>query len=135
MSSKKMHGDVMITLSMMTGQTIHVSEDEIVRVTDALPTDSGQRTYIHGPTDAAIVTSGDAQALLARIDPGGAFVKLTRPEGSRVWIRSATVSAVRGPLPHETPSPGTVNAVAIAAGANVMVRESVDAVLTAIGWA
>jgi hypothetical protein len=58
-------------------------------------------TCVFGITPAWLKISEGAEDFLARIGLSADFVRLTRPDGSPIWLCAADVSSLRAPLPGE----------------------------------
>ncbi|MEC4594079.1 MULTISPECIES: hypothetical protein [Nitrospirillum] len=116
----------MAEIKTSAGTTIHI---------DA----GGISTLVGGPSGTALgglaegVTTAEApDALLARLDLVQDFARLTRPDGSALWVRGSAVSLLRPPLPTETPPGGTGKATLLVGGSHQTVAEDVAAVLAAV---
>jgi len=70
-----------------------------------------------------LVTAADAATLAGRLAIDPPLAKLTRPDMTPVWIKGASVTAIRAPLPTERQGPGAVNAVVILGDLHQAVHE------------
>jgi hypothetical protein len=66
-------------------------------------------------------------AFLARLGITAKFAKLTRPNGSPVWVSGAAVSSARAPLPDEYV--GGINAVLFTGSLTQGIKESLVAAI------
>ncbi|HVJ51417.1 MAG TPA: hypothetical protein VM689_03100 [Aliidongia sp.] len=118
----------MITITTLDGHEVDVAPEAIDRIFGPYPHDVGPHTYVHGATSGTLVTAEAPDALIGRL--GTQFAKLTRPDGSPVWLAPKACSSVRAPLPGEF-DPAT-HAVVTVGGAVQAVQETVAAVEAAL---
>ncbi|MEA1672406.1 hypothetical protein [Nitrospirillum sp. BR 11163] len=116
----------MAEIKTSAGTTIHI---------DA----GGISTLVGGPSGTALgglaegVTTAEApDALLARLGLAQDFARLTRPDGSALWVRGVAVSLLRPPLPTEIVPGGTAKATLLVGGSHQTVAEDVANVLAAV---
>jgi hypothetical protein len=85
------------------GRRIGFDPAAIVAIADHDPDTGAAVTCIYGlsPPWGFIRISESVAAFLARLGLASWFVKLTRPNGSPVWINAAAVFLLRKPLPDE----------------------------------
>jgi hypothetical protein len=90
-------------LTTTDGRRIGFDPGAIVAIADRDPDTGAAVTCIYGlsPPSAFIRISEPVGAFLARLSIVSWFVKLTRPDGSPVWINAAAVILLRKPLPGE----------------------------------
>ncbi|HEV2444160.1 MAG TPA: hypothetical protein VGT07_16670 [Steroidobacteraceae bacterium] len=88
---------------------------------------------IYGLDADWVNVSESADALLQRLSLASSFVKLTRPDGSPVWINSKSVSVVRQPLPDDLEYAPQVHSVIFAGTLKQALCESLDQVRQALG--
>ena len=85
-----------------------------------------------GPGPAPIATNEAAASLVARLRRTKALATLTRPNGTAVWIKGATVTLVRPPIVGEIPPGEHVGAILWAGGQHQAVEEDVQTVRAAV---
>lgn len=90
-------------------------------------------TVIYGLAPGRVRVNETVDTLFQRLRLGAAFAKLTRPDGSAVWIQGKAVQVARQPLPGEYAA--GVNSVIFAGAFTQAVRESLDQVKQAIDGA
>jgi hypothetical protein len=83
------------------GRRIGFDPAAIIAIADRDPDTGAAVTCIYGSPWAFIRISESVGAFLARLGIASWFVKLTRPDGSPVWINAAAVFLLRKPLPGE----------------------------------
>jgi hypothetical protein len=90
-------------LTTTDGRRIGFDPGAIVAIANRDPDTGVAVTCIYGlsPPAAFIRISESVGTFLARLDIASWFVKLTRPDGSSVWINAAAVILLRKPLPGE----------------------------------
>src|ERR1700756_2477899 len=103
----------MIAIRALNGTEIEVNQDAITLIAGPYPHDVGPHTYVHGVDRGVLVTAEKAAALVARLGVDPPLVKLTRPDGSPVWVKRSAVSAIRPPLATEQQGGGAVQAVLV----------------------
>lgn len=99
------------------GQRMGFDPAAIIAIADRDPYTGAAVTCIYGlspPPWAFLKISESVGTFLARLGVAGWFVKLTRPDGSPVWINAAAVFLLRKPLPGEYPA--DAKAVVFASG-------------------
>ena len=116
----------MIAIRALDGAEILVSEDAVTLVAGPYPHDVGPHTYVHGVERGVLVTAEDARALAARLRVDPPLVRLTRPDGSPVWIKKSAVTVIRPPLATEQPAGAVARAVVIVGGLHQAIREDVQ---------
>ena len=100
----------MVVVRTLDGQDINVNEKAITVVAGPYPHDVGPHTYIYGSTHSVLITNEPVDILVARLGVNPPLARLTRPDGSPVWVNGSAVSSVRGSVPSEQ-GVGQVNAV------------------------
>ncbi|TWB24661.1 hypothetical protein FBZ89_101287 [Nitrospirillum amazonense] len=129
----------MAEIKTSAGTTIHIDAGGITTLVGGPPgtasggTASGA-TALDGLAEG-VTTAEAPDALLARLGLTPDFARLTRPDGSALWVRGAAVSLLRQPLPTETPPGGTGKATLLVGGAHQTVAEDIAAVLAAVNAA
>ncbi len=105
----------MASLTTIDGTEFHFDPSALLAVADHAA-DSGEAvTTVYGLTAGWLETRERADGLLQRIGASGTFAKLTRPDGSAVWVNCKVVSVVRpsteeeDPAAHAVVSVGTLN--------------------------
>jgi len=87
-------------------------------------------TCVYGIIENVLRISESVESLMTRLRITDNFAKLTRPNGSPVWINEAAVSSIRAPLPNEFVA--GVNTVVFVAGLAQGVAEPPQDVTTSI---
>jgi hypothetical protein len=94
----------MVQIVATTGGTITVPDNAINIVTGPYPGDPSPKSYIRGNFGPGAVDSNeDASHLVARLQV--TLAKLTRPNGTPVWVKVAAITLLRYPLDTKIPSP------------------------------
>ncbi|MBB6252836.1 hypothetical protein [Nitrospirillum iridis] len=114
----------MAEIKTTAGTVVHVDAGGISVLT------LGTGGTVLGGLGEQVTTAEAPEALLARLSLTKGFARLTRPDGSALWVKGAAVSLVREPLATEVPPDGTVKAVVLAGG-HYAVSEDVR---TAMAW-
>lgn len=84
-------------LTTIDGTTITFNSDAVAVVTDH--DERGQPvTCVYGITKAELQMRESVPDFLGRLGISQAFAKLTRPNGTPVWINGKAVSSIRSPL-------------------------------------
>lgn len=122
----------MADITALDGTVLLINDDSVVLVAGPFPGDATTRSYVSGPVPAAIATNEDAAALVARLHPQVPFARLTRPNGTAVWIKGGAVSMIRRPIAGETPPNEKVGAVIFLGALHQAVAEDVRAAQVAI---
>ena len=121
----------MAQVTTTSGYVVHFDPEAIVLVTaDGA---GGQGSALAGVLEGLLHTTGAPAQLLQDLGIASSFVRLTRPDGSSVWLKASAVSAVRVPLQQEYPA--AVNAVIRIGGATQGVGEGVQAVVDSVNQA
>jgi len=92
----------MITIKSLDGKDLHINENAISMISGGAHTNI---FTLDGPKHA---TAESPQALVNRL--GVHFAKLTRPDGSPVWVKPSAVNVIREPISTEMQG-NKVNAV------------------------
>ncbi|TWB35793.1 hypothetical protein [Nitrospirillum pindoramense] len=116
----------MAEIRTSAGITIHIDAGNIGTLT------GGPGGTMLAGLGEAVTTAEAPDALLLRLGLGADFARLTRPDGSPLWVRGSSVSLVRPPLPTEIPPGGTAKATLVVGGGHQTVAEDVAAVLSAV---
>jgi len=117
----------MIAIRALDGTDVFVNEDAVTLVVGPYPHDVGPHTYVHGVDRGVLVTAENAAALVIRLAVNPPLAKLTRPDGTPVWIKRSAVSDVRAPLATEQLAGALVKAVVVVGGLHQAVCEDVRA--------
>ncbi len=113
--------------SLEGGRALEVEDAAISALAGPRRRDVGHHTYVFGATPAPLATAEPIESLLARLNPRPPFAKLTRPDGTPIWVRGASITAIRPPLDVERPDPPAVVKLGIAfGGAHQAIREDLD---------
>jgi hypothetical protein len=91
----------MANLTTLGGLQISFDPDSLAAIADHDSNTGKASTTIYGVTKAEIHIAESVEAFLARIGLAAKFAKLTRPNGTPVWINGGAVSSLRPPLPGE----------------------------------
>jgi len=91
----------MFVIRALDGTDVSVNEDAITLISGPYPGDHGTCSYVHGIDRGVLVAAEDARALVSRLGVAPPLAKLTRPDLTPVWIKSAAVTAIRPPLATE----------------------------------
>ena len=117
----------MAIVTTIGGVQINVNPNNIVLLADDRQT--GDADLI-GATPAMLQLNETSSSLMSRLGISNDFARLTRPDGSAVWINGKSASSVRAPLPGEY-APST-QAVVFAAAITQAVREDLPATIAAL---
>src|SRR6201995_5026675 len=113
----------MIAIRALDGTEVAVNENTVTLVAGPYPHDPGQHTYVHGVDRGVLVTAENAAGLVARLGADPPLMKLTRRDGSPVWIKRSAVSEIRAPIATERQGRGAVKAVVVIGDLRQAVRE------------
>lgn len=102
----------------------------VVAATDGAAGPGAAVTSVYGITPAPLEIAETVDGFLARIGVTAGFARLTRADGSPIWVQAAAVSSLRAPLPNEYAD--SVRAVIAAGGLTQGVEETPGAVKAAI---
>lgn len=120
----------MADLTTVDGFRYSFEPGAVVAVTDRDVDTGAAATCVYGITPAPLEIAETVDGFLARIGEAAGFARLTRADGSPIWVHAAAVSSLRSPLPDEYA--GSVRAVITAGGLTQGVEEDPDAVKAAI---
>lgn len=90
---------MMAMLTTVSGDEAAFDPDNVAVVT---PNDEGGAA-VYGISKGAVMITENPAAFIARLGIATKLAKLTRPDGSPVWIKGAAVSSLRAPLRDEYP--------------------------------
>ena len=79
-------------------------------------------TTVYGLTDGRVRIAESAEGFLTRIGVGSSFAKLTRVNGTFIWVNCAAVTVVRSPVPDEYPP--SARAIVLVGGLTQAVKET-----------
>lgn len=120
----------MADLTTVDGFRYSFEPGAVVAVTDRAVETGAAVTCVYGLTPAPLRIAETVDGFLARIGVSAGFVRLTRADGSPIWVCAAAVSSLRAPLPDEYAD--SVRAVITAGGLTQGVEEEPDAARAAI---
>jgi hypothetical protein len=120
----------MADLTTVDGFRYSFMPGAVVAVTDREVGTGAAVTCVYGITPTPLRIAETVDGFLARIGVSAGFVRLTRADGSPIWVCAAAVSSLRGSLPDEYAD--SVRAVITAGGLTQGVEEDPDAVKAAI---
>lgn len=103
-------------------------ENAVILVSGPYPHDPGPRTYVRFGDRGPLVTDELAVELLERLKIDPPLLRLTRPDGSPVWIKGSAIATVRRPLPTEQHDDGKVKSVIIVGGIHQALCEDIPTV-------
>ncbi len=115
----------MIRIRGLDGTDIHADENAIILVAGPDAYVAGAHVNIYGIDRGALPAAENPALLVARLAVSPPLARLTRPDGTPVWIKGPAVTAIRAPLSTERQDPGAVNALVILGGLHQAVREDV----------
>lgn len=91
----------MATLRTLDGRDILFDADSVVAMADH-DADTGKAvTCVYGVTRGELRIGEPVDGFLGRLGIAAKFARLTRPNGTSVWIDGKSVSSIRAPLPGE----------------------------------
>jgi hypothetical protein len=90
-------------LTTTDGQQISFDPAAIVAVADRDANTGNAVTCVYGLSPGIVKIDETVAAFLGRLGIAGKYAKLTRPDGSPVWINATAVSVLRAPLANEYP--------------------------------
>jgi hypothetical protein len=90
-------------LTTTDGQQISFDPAAVAAVADRDADTGAAVTCVYGLSPGVVKIPEPVSAFLGRLGIVGKFARLTRPDGSPVWIDAAAVSLLRAPLPGEYP--------------------------------
>ena len=117
----------MADIVIIGGPTLHVDPDSITAVAGPSVTAPELHVEVFGAAPHPVSTLEGPDSIMAKLDLDRPFAKLTRPDGSPIWIRGKSVNRVRVPLAEETlgrPA-GAVQSVVFFGGDRQLLREDV----------
>jgi hypothetical protein len=117
----------LIIIRAINGTEVAIDENAVTLVCGPYPHDVGPHTYVHGADRSVLVTAEPAVALVARLGVKASLARLTRPDGTPVWIKASAVNEMRPPLGTEQQGGGVVKAVLVIGDLHQAVREEVAA--------
>jgi hypothetical protein len=123
----------MVDIVTSTGMTVTVSDSAINVVSGPYPGDAGVKSYIRGCFGlgafglGAIESSEDASHFVDRLQ--ATLARLTRPNGTPIWVKASAITMLRFPLDTEIPGPpNVVRSVIIVGGFHQALQEDIAAV-------
>lgn len=91
----------MATLSTIDGVTFLFNPAAVTMVADRDPDTGDVRTSVYGLQDGQLSIAEGVDPFLSRIGLAPTFARLTRPDGSHVWVNAKLVRVVRQPIAEE----------------------------------
>jgi hypothetical protein len=115
----------MVDIVTSTGMTVTVPDSAINVVSGPYPGDAGVKSYIRGGFGlGAIESSEDASHFVDRLQ--ATLARLTRPNGTPVWVKASAITMLRFPLDTEIPSPpNVVRSVIMVGGFHQALQEDI----------
>jgi hypothetical protein len=115
----------MVDIVTSTGMTVTVPDNAINVVSGPYPGDVGVKSYIRGGFGlGAIESSEDASHFVEGLQ--ATLVRLTRPNGTPVWVKASAITMLRFPLDTEIPSPpNVVRSVIMVGGFHQALQEDI----------
>jgi hypothetical protein len=111
----------MVEIVDENGRKIFVADNSIHVVAGPYPNE-GKHTHVYA-LPKAIVTQELPEKLVERLKIDPALARLTRPNGTPIWIKGAAVITIGPPGPTD---PDAAKAVIVAGSLRRAVREDVD---------
>ena len=87
----------MIEVTDVTGAVRPLDEDGVAIVNGPYPSERAPHTYVHLVPPAVVVTTEAAEILVSRMPAEVHFARLTRPDGTPVWINVRHVRGISPP--------------------------------------
>ena len=119
----------MASLTTIGGTEFHFDPSALLAVADRAADSEEAVTTVYGLTAGWLETGESADGLLQRIGVSGTFAKLTRPDGSAVWVNCKAVAVVRPSSEDEDPA---ARAVVSVGTLNQAVKETSSQVAEAV---
>lgn len=121
----------MASLTTTNNLQLNFDPATVAAVSNQNPNTDAAATCVYGVMPGLLLIKETAQAFLARLQIAAKFAPLTGTDGETVWIRGASVYAIRGPIDGDSVG---ANAVVYASGLNPSqdVRESVASAIAAL---
>ena len=116
----------MVDLVTLMGMTVTVPDSAINVVSGPYPGEEGVKSYIRGGFGpGAIETNEDASHFVDRLQ--STLARLTRPNGTPVWVKASAITILRFPFDTEM-SPPNVRSVIIVGGFHQALQEDIATV-------
>jgi len=116
----------MVDLVTLMGMTVTVPDSAINVVSGPYPGEEGVKSYVRGGFGpGAIETNEDASHFVDRLQ--STLARLTRPNGTPVWVKASAITILRFPFDTEM-SPPNVRSVIIVGGFHQALQEDIATV-------
>jgi hypothetical protein len=118
----------MVDITTVGGGTVSVVDSSINVVSGPYESYPGIKSYVRGSfAPGAIESTEDAAHIVGRLQVP--LAKLTRPNGTAVWVKISAITMVRYPLDTEIPAhPNLVRSVIMVGGFHQALQEDVDTI-------
>jgi hypothetical protein len=118
----------MVDLVTLMGMTITVPDSAINVVSGPYPGEANVKSYVRGGFGpGAIETNEDASHFVARLQT--TLARLTRPNGTPVWVKASAITIMRFPFDTEISSPpNVVRSVIMVGGFHQALQENIATV-------
>lgn len=111
----------MPTLTTLDGTQFDFDPGTLIAIADHMADTGEAMTSVYGLATGWLEVSETAEALLERLGLLGAFARLTRPDGSPVWLNGKAVTVIRPSTENDNPA---ARAVVTAGALNQAVTET-----------
>ena len=111
----------MPTLTTLDGTQFDFDPGTLIAIADHAADTGAAMTSVYGLATGWLEVSESPEALLQRLGLQGAFARLTRPDGSAVWLNGKAVTVIRPSTENDDPA---AHAVVTAGVLNQAVRET-----------
>ena len=118
----------MVDLVTLMGMTVTVPDSAINVVSGPYPGEAGVKSYVRGGFGpGAIESNEDASHFVDRLQ--STLARLTRPNGTPVWVKASAITILRFPFDTEILSPpNVVRSVIIVGGFHQALQEDIATV-------
>ena len=117
----------MVDIVTLTGMTVTVPDSAINVVSGPYPGEDGVKSYVRGGFGpGAIETNEDASHFVDRLQ--STLARLTRPNGTPVWVKASAITILRFPFDTEMSPPNVVRSVIIVGGFHQTLQEDIATV-------
>ena len=120
----------MAELTTIEGLVFHFNAGAVTAVADHDADTLQAVTTVYGVTDGQLRIGESVGGFLRRIGVAGSFAKLTRVNGTFIWVNSGAVTAVRASDPDEYPA--SARALVSVGTLTQAVRETVAEVMRVV---
>ncbi len=94
----------MADLTTLDGLQFHFDPSVVTAVADHDADTMRKVTAVYGLSDGQVRIAESPEGFLARIGVAQSFVRLTRPNGTFIWVNCTAVSVVRSAPPDQFPA-------------------------------